>query len=261
MQLSETLKKFGQTALGILYPTNIKCIFCGDELSSISAFCTCEKCLKNLPFIDDNNICEICGMAITSLAKICDTCHEKKPAFKLARAPFEYTGLIRFIINRFKYYNEKYLAKPLSHFMHEIYLKNNYNCNLILFSPLTEEKQKSRGYNQAELLAVELAKFLNLEVKNNIIFKVKNTLTQTKLTKPERKINLENAFVVKNKKQIKNKSILLVDDVFTTGSTVNHISELLIKSGAKEVKILTLAHTNFYNKSTEQEKFVQNFVI
>ena len=261
MKLNETLVRLCQTALNTMYPIGIKCIFCGYELSSKTDTCTCEKCQKILPFIDDKKICEICGNPIKSLAPICETCHEKKPSYIIARAPFEYTGKIKFIISRFKYNNEKYLAKPLSYFMAQVYLRNNYNCDLIIYSPLSNEKLKKRGFNQAELLANELSERLNLEVKKDIIIKVKNTITQTKLTQFERKINLKNAFTISNKKQIKNKSVLLIDDVFTTGTTVQHISTLLINSGAKEVKVLTLAHTNFYNKQNHEPKkyLITNF--
>lgn len=247
--------------LNVLYPTDIKCIFCGDELSEKTAGCTCEKCLANLPFIDDKSICQFCGVPVQSLAPICDACHSQKPSFKFARAPFEYTGNIKFIINRFKYNNEKHLAKPLSFFMAETYLENDFNSDFIIFVPLTKEKLKKRGYNQAELIANELSERINLEVKKDIILKVKNTLTQTKLTQSERKINLENAFEISNKRLVKNKSILLIDDVFTTGTTSEHISELLMKAGAKETNVLTLAHTNFYRKKLINNKnYLINFI-
>lgn len=249
IKIYEKYKSFSEKILNILYPTDIKCIFCGDELSETTEACTCEKCLKNLPFIDNENICKFCGVPVKSLVSICEVCYEQMPTFKLARAPFEYTGNIKFIINRFKYNNGKYLAKPLSYFMAETYFQNKFNCDFMIFIPLTKEKLKKRGYNQAELLANELSKRINLDVKKDVILKVKNTLTQTKLTRFERKINLENAFKISNKNALKKKSILVVDDVFTTGTTTEHISKLLMKAGAKSVKILTLAHTNFYHKN------------
>ena len=248
LKTKEKCKLLSKKVLNVLYPTDIKCIFCGDELSETTEACTCEKCLTNLPFID-NEICKFCGVHVKNLVSICDVCYEQMPTFKLARAPFEYTGNIKFIINRFKYNNEKYLAKPLSYFMAETYLQNDFACDFIISVPLTKEKFKKRGYNQAELLANELSKRINLDVKKDIILKVKNTLTQTKLTRFERKINMENAFKISNKHALKKKSILIVDDVFTTGTTTEHISELLMKAGAKSVKVLTLAHTNFYHKN------------
>jgi competence protein ComFC len=242
------IKKFSKIILDVVYPTDIKCIFCGDELDKKTSECTCESCLSKLPY-NDKQICDCCGVSIDSISPICNECHSQTPSFFIARAPFEYADKIKSIINKFKYNNTKYLAKPLSHFMAKEYLKHNFNCNFIIFTPLFIEKLKVRGYNQAELLANELSLILNLPVRNDIIIKVKNTLSQTTLNHAERKLNLENAFKIVNKKAVKNKNILLVDDVFTTGATIEAISNLLKKSNAK-VYVLTIAHTNLYRNNS-----------
>ncbi|MDD2445988.1 MAG: ComF family protein [Clostridia bacterium] len=240
------IKKFSKIILDIIYPTDIKCIFCGDELDRTNYECTCKSCLPKLPY-NNKQICDCCGVSIDSVSPICNECHSKNPPYYIARAPFEYADKIKNIINNFKYNNAKYLAKPLSQFMAKEYYKHNFNCQLIVFTPLSKEKLKERGYNQAELLANELAIILNLLIRKDIVIKVKKTLSQTTLNHAERKLNLENAFKIIDKKAVKNKNILLVDDVFTTGATITAISNLLKKSGAK-VYVLTIAHTNLYRK-------------
>jgi ComF family protein len=107
--------------------------------------------------------------------------------------------------------------------------------------PLSAQRQKSRGYNQAELLAVELAKILGLSYANDVLFRVKPTEAQKKMTIARRAANLKNAFTVMNKEKFYGRKIILTDDVFTSGATVNECAKVLIKSGAREVIVLTIA--------------------
>jgi competence protein ComFC len=237
--------KINNKILDLFYPTDIKCIFCGNELLIKNRYCTCGKCFAKLPYLEKLQVCEFCGTPIDDIAPICGFCFENKPAFLKARASFEYNEKIKYIVNRFKYNDEKFLAKPLAEFMADEYFRNNFECDFILYTPLTLEKFQKRGYNQSELLANSLSQILDLPVKQNV-HKIKNTLTQTNLNREERKINLEKAFKILKKKELRDKNILLVDDVFTTGATVQEISKLLLNSGAKAIYVLTLAHTYFY---------------
>ena len=107
--------------------------------------------------------------------------------------------------------------------------------------PLHSSKLKERGYNQADLLANFLAKQLNLDFAPNVLVRTRNTLSQSRLNKKERERNLVNAFVVNKKNFVSKRVILLIDDVFTTGATVNACAQTLLQAGSKEVFVLTLA--------------------
>ena len=102
-------------------------------------------------------------------------------------------------------------------------------------------KQSVRGYNQCELIAKELSKELNVNFEKNNLIKIKDTKTQSTLSKSQRKENIKGAFQINNEARIKNKKIILIDDIYTTGSTVNECSRILKKSGAKEIIVVTIA--------------------
>ena len=181
----------------------------------------------------------------------CQTCHSKKLDGLYFAISYQ-NPLIKELIQKFKYKPFiKELAKTLSNLIitHFQLLDNKPNfvypvreekfsnrADFILLPiPLNEKRQKERGFNQAEEIAKELAKFLKLQVLNDALFKIKSTLPQVELAAEARKENIRDAFLVKNRKAIKNKKILLVDDVYTTGSTMEEAARVLKEAGVKEV--------------------------
>jgi len=112
---------------------------------------------------------------------------------------------------------------------------------LIVPVPLHRKREKARGFNQAELLARELGKFCGIPVETRALLKIKNTPAQVSLEAESRKLNLQEAFLAKKPERIADRIILLVDDVYTTGSTLKECSAVLLKAGAREVRAVTLA--------------------
>ena len=104
-----------------------------------------------------------------------------------------------------------------------------------------KKRYKERGYNQSLLIAREIAKNENVKLRNNVISKVKNNNTQSKLNKEERAENVKNVYKITNNKEIIDKNILLIDDIFTTGATLNECSKMLKQASAKKVDVLTIA--------------------
>ena len=102
-------------------------------------------------------------------------------------------------------------------------------------------KQSVRGYNQSELIAKELFKELDISYEKNNLIKIKDTKTQSKLNKTQRIENIKEAFIIKDDAKIKDKRVILVDDIYTTGNTVNECSKVLKKAGAKEIIVVTIA--------------------
>jgi len=131
--------------------------------------------------------------------------------------------------------------------MAQTFKQHNIKCDLIIPVPLCEKRAKERGYNQAELLAHVVSKKVNLEMNNKILLRIKQTPTQVNLSHYERNQNMIDAFKVNNKKVIKGKTILLIDDVYTTGATIQECAKTLIIAGAKKVYALTAAHTILKN--------------
>lgn len=155
----------------------------------------------------------------------------------------KYESLIRHKILNYKFKEQSYLYK----FFSEIILKNKKIYLLLKFYdiiipiPISKKRKKLRGYNQAELIAREISKKINISLKTDIIFKTKNNKKQSDLNKEERIENVKNVYMIKNANIIKDKKILLIDDIFTTGATVNECSKILKEAGALSVGVLSIS--------------------
>lgn len=134
--------------------------------------------------------------------------------------------------------------------MYAEFLKSKMQADIVIPVPLSNQRLKQRKYNQATKLAQEFCKLSKIPLYENLVLRYQNTHTQTDLSWQQRQENLKNAFKICNKTQqiVNNKKILIVDDVFTTGATTSNLAMLLQSGGAKQVSILTLAHTDFKNK-------------
>lgn len=115
------------------------------------------------------------------------------------------------------------------------------SCDIIIPVPISKKRNKQRGYNQSLLIARELSKKANIELVNNCLYKTKNVIEQSKLSKEERIENIQDVYEVKRQGKLVNKKILLVDDIFTTGSTANECCKMLNEANAKEIYVLTIA--------------------
>jgi ComF family protein len=145
------------------------------------------------------------------------------------------------IIYKLKYNDFSYPAEELTPLLANKIKKEHElsNFNLIIPVPLHRLKERERGYNQSTIIGKILSKELNIEFSENILFRNRYTKTQTKLNKDERKQNLENAFTC-NKELAKMKNIIIVDDVFTTGASINTASQALLQVGARSVISATM---------------------
>ncbi len=155
-----------------------------------------------------------------------------------------YEGKLRDIIILYKYRGYRALAKPLALFALKALEREEslwWDLDALIPVPLHPEKRAQRGFNQAEVLAGELAKLKNVPVNKRSLVKIMNTPPQTVLGVIDRKKNLKGAFRVTRSEEIKGRVLLLVDDVFTTGATLQECSLILKEAGAQEIRALTLA--------------------
>lgn len=213
-----------------------RCNVCSKEIFSGEYFC--DECLKNLPF-NDKAICSRCGRSLLQNQDGCLTCNNWLLYLDKSRSVFNYENPINLLIKSAKYDNKKYLLKIFAEYLVELYAKSPFECDAICYVPMTKRAEKKRGYNQSKIMAKIVANKLDLPVLN-CIEKTKDTLKQTKLGRKERIKNLRHSFRV-DKKLVKGKNVLLIDDVTTTGATAETIAEKLKKGGAKTVNLITVA--------------------
>ena len=235
------IKNLFKKVIDTIYPEKITCVFCGEEIFDENEYSTCKNCEKTLPRIT-GKICQKCGEPINNMANYCENCKNSKHLFEKSRSAFVYQDKVSGGVLNLKFNNGKYYSKPFAHYLADLYKEHKYDCDLIIPVPIHISRLKERGYNQSELLAKELSEILNLQLDTQSLVKVKKTKNQAELDFKQRHSNLEKAFKVTSKKQICGKNILIIDDVYTTGSTISECSKELKKAGAKSVCALTIAH-------------------
>jgi len=200
------------------------------------------------------NVCGICGkININSLCPKCNLKLENITKYKLIKYNnkyfnehlyvFKYDGIIREKIIEYKFYEKSYLYKTFA----KIILKNEKkysflrNYGIIIPVPIHKKRKVERGYNQSSLIAKELSNNLEIICIENILYKIVNNTMQSTLSQKQRSENVKNVYGIKNIEYIKNKNIILFDDIYTTGSTANECAKLLKQNGANKILVLTLA--------------------
>lgn len=188
-----------------------------------------------------NHTCIVCKTEINKSKNpyICDACTETLPLRKEtvgAQAPFSYKSPITELILRFKYNAEGDVAKMVAPFMADC----NIDTQVLIPVPLSPERLKQRGYNQALLLAKEVSVISKIPVKEALV-RVKKTTAQKHMRLEERQRNLAGAFRVKSPKAVRGKRVLLIDDVYTTGTTATECTRALLRAKAANVQVLTIA--------------------
>ena len=226
-------KKF---AFDILFPP--LCLGCSKDISEDGYLC--DLC-RNKIFINSAFFCPVCRLRLADNKIICH--HKDLPRYILGAATDYGTPTIHNLIHYFKYEGFKRLAPLLSEFLIEYLQRAKFSAkNFILIPiPLHSSRERQRGYNQSNLLAEILSDKLNIELIDGLK-RVKKTKPQAQAKKSEdREKNVSGCFETVNLNQIKNKNILLVDDVFTSGATINEAVKVLRKSGAKKIAALVIA--------------------
>lgn len=219
-----------------------RCLSCGDYASNTNQLC--GGCWKSLEFIS-TPFCQRCGhpFVVDQSHLICGDCLHQPPSFTMGRAAFRYDSLIRELILKLKSGDATYLAKPLGLWLARSGQDLLEKTDVIIPVPLHRWRLFKRRYNQATLLARELANYSGRPLLTNVLIRTKNTTSQHGKSRQLRQKNVKNVFKIapSHLDFIKKKSFLLVDDVWTTGATLNACIKVLKKAGAKDVYVLTLA--------------------
>lgn len=221
----------------LLFPRH--CVIC-DRALKLSDEGICEEC-SPVPLIVPAPRCSICGKAIRKGRNTCHDCSIKRPEYNYGRALYEYRS-VQDSISRFKNvgrveYGRFYGRQMATLLAEEI---GKMNAEAIVPVPLHRDKLIYRGYNQAAILAKEISDYHNIPLREDLLIRVRKSEDQKKLDVFQRQNNLKKAFHIAQN-DVKLKDIIVVDDVYTTGSTISTISSLLKEHGAENVYFLTLA--------------------
>ena len=228
--------KFLEVIDEMFFPSDIKCIVCDGELSFSTRYCLCEKC----KFEYNTKYCLKCGRKVGDMTPYCIDCTNRTHEFDVARAPFVYENNVKKLIYRLKYGNKAYIAKYLAQFMYDAFLEYGVDVDLVTFVPMPKQRERERGYNQAEKIANEFSLLSNIPIKK-LLKRSKYTKNLAKMSREERKSAITDSFEIIDRNSVKGKRILLIDDVFTSGATTNECAKTLKKAKANFVFALTFA--------------------
>ncbi len=244
MNAAEKSKKFAKDLLSgslqAVFPPG--CLKCGDPLESPGNLC--NICWPQLTFISEP-CCELCGFpfeysAASSL--ICGSCLRKAPSFARARAVLKYDEACRNMVLAFKHADQTRNAPAFAGWMYRAAPDMVAECDIICAAPLHPFRLLRRRYNQSALLALELARLSCRPALPDLLYRKRPTPSQGGLNATARRRNVDGVFAVTPKwlSRIENTRILLLDDVLTTGATVEASSKALLNAGAAKIDVLTL---------------------
>ena len=202
---NKVILKIYNEILDIIYPPEEKCIIC--RVDGFIGLCPCCKSSINRATVEKDSL---------------------SYGF--------YGGVIKTLILKFKYESNFTAGYLLSNFLIEIIKEQKINADVICYVPMTKKAEKKRGFNQCEVIARNVGYNTNIPV-SNCIKKIKDTKEQKTLTKEERITNLRGVFKINSVKDIKNKNVILIDDIMTTGATISECKYILKKSGVTNYSI------------------------
>ena len=246
------MNKFFDKIKNLLFPNDMKCDVCGKEMPSGNCKVVCDKCMNKLPFIFHG--CIKCGERIDGEYDVCYSCKQNFREFDKNFSVFEYSGLAKEMVWELKYENKKYLARTMASFLADKIIFEDIKFDVLTCVPSSKKSIKARGYNQAQMIAEKLARLIGADADFSILYRVKEASSQVELSAVERAKNIENSFIVSNKKAVKGKTVLVVDDVLTTGATMSECAKMLKKAGANRVIGLTFANTTRKPKFEKENK-------
>ena len=227
-KFDKMMKQIWTVPLVSMYPT-----ICG----------ICEK-------INKDGLCPKCNLELKKQAEVnilqkeeIEENIKKEKYFEELMYIFKYEGQVRKLILDYKFNEKSYLYKTFVNFLlkNEKIFENIKKYDKIIPVPISKKRNKERGYNQSMLIAEEIANKTNLELVNNCLIKTKNIIEQSKLNKEDRLQNIQGVYSLQNERLITKQKILLVDDIYTTGSTVNECCKILQQANPKTIGVLVLA--------------------
>jgi ComF family protein len=235
---------FLQRALSDLFFPRI-CPFCESTDVGTESY-LCDDCLDSIRFLD-GSVCSACGLPLPGIAPggdgSCGRCLASPPRYRNARYGLYYEGVLREALVRFKYSGALHIGPGLAELLirsfHRHFDRSEFD--VLVPVPIHRNKLRHRGFNQSLVLALRLSSEIGIPVHRTALQKVKDTPPQVGLPRTERIKNLKGAFSISKPNAIRDRRVLLVDDVATTGSTIAECSKTIIAAKAERVDVLVLA--------------------
>ena len=220
--------------MDLIYPPH--CAICREAGESY----LCPKCLEKITLITPP-VCRKCGTPCE--AYICEQCREREYYFECARSAGIFDGVLRDAIHQLKYRNHMVLADPLGDILANCFPDTGFikTVDIIVPVPIHITRMLDRGFNQSEEIARRLAMRIGIPIEARALYKFRKTKHQVELPFDLRVSNVHGSFRVKRADGILGKRVLLIDDVYTTGSTLNEAARVLLDAGATAVRVYTLA--------------------
>ena len=233
------VRRFSPSLLEFFLPR--MCLFCGVPVGEQARVAVCPACEAQIQWVE-SPLCTCCGMMFAERDgpdHLCGECQTDPPPFARARAATLYDGPVTQAITRFKFSRQLAFLPVMQHWLQRpLCLELVAAADLLAPVPLHPKRLKHRGFNQALLLAQA---FPQAAVAREAVVRTRHTQPQVGLKPKERQDNVKGAFAVPDPELVKGKNVLLIDDLFTTGSTVKECARVLLKAGACQVEVLTVA--------------------
>lgn len=239
------MKEISEALLATLFPA--ACKLCGQLVETKACGVVCQNCWDNYSPFDLSKLCQKCGYPVLNQSQVLppkDCAYCRNIAFSIARACGAYEGAIKASILELKI--TPYLCLKTSKLIENTLVGSNIlnGLDLILPIPLHQDRLTERGFNQAEIIAKEISNFAKVALDIISLAKIKPTTKhRLGMDKIDRSNSLKGAFQVIRPRMLENQVVLLIDDVFTTGSTISIATKELLKVKVKEVRVFTLART------------------
>lgn len=227
----------------LVFPSS--CRLCADLLDEPGEKIVCRDCLGRL-VPRRGPVCPVCGRFLESAGEEhpCRRCLEARPDFSLHRSCGAYSGTLKDVVLLFKYRKCSPLSRPLAVFAEAALASEPRlweGVDFLVPVPLHRARRRDRGFNQSRLLARDLAKSRGIRVLGGALVKARNAPPQAGLRAAERERNVVGAYVARRPDRVRGRTLVLVDDVTTTGATLRECARALMQAGAKEVRAITLA--------------------
>lgn len=232
--------------LDLLYPESLYCICCGKIIDASRNYRLCNECMEEIRWARGRT-CRKCGKLLSenNPLDLCYSCREHSHAFDMGFTACEYGRNPRSIVFAMKYHGRADIAKTLGEILHDrmesVRRETGLIYDAVIPVPMYLPKQKGRGYNQAEVMARRFAELEGADYFPEGLIRGKNTVPLKGLAPDERRGAIAGIMRVEDPGAVHGKDILLIDDIYTTGATVDGASEALLKAGAERVYVLTFA--------------------
>lgn len=236
------MKPFFSALLDFIFPP--LCHVCRSFIPDAGSLHVCPSCLEGMQTVS-RPLCPVCGIPFAGQGAdhLCGACIVTPPSYDAARAALVYAGATRELIHTFKYNYKIHLRRPLALLTARRLAAcvASFQPELLVPVPLHVKRLRSRGFNQAVLLGELLSREWGVPLKRRAMRRIRWTEPQISLSAAERRHNVKGAFSVADPALVAGKRVLLLDDVLTTGSTVEECSHMLRKAGAAQVLVITVA--------------------